>query len=470
MEHFDDMLRNSIANDYPENRFEFREEYWQQAQALIESYERKRKRRAIFWIFNGLLLSTVTVWYMYNDNQPGPIKPDVQHTTQQTLEQPMAVVQEPAKGATGTNHQTLPSLTESSDTRPYTTPSSTDVLTNNTQQNNNTEKQLIHTINTENKTSAATANGPSQKTVLLTPQPGFQPDAYSFSPEQPGAANSAAAPGRETVLTVEMIEPLALQFVTSVAAAELPELAKTPVTSSEVGTTGNSITQKAQEHKWHAGLTAFAGNSGKTIGKENFSFGLGIVNQFRINRKWSVNADLLWRRRNAPLSSSSTNIPVLPSLGELIDEEQVITYSFGYNQTRTTTSLKAIHFAEVPVYVSRHFGKWAIDAGGMVTTPLLSKTYTERNESSSLNRVEYTSGEATQYRLNTNHIRSSIIPGLVAGINFEPFRNLSVGVRGTYNLAKNDYTLSFSGENTDPLKLNRSLMPFSADLRVKWLF
>ena len=63
MENLDDFMRKKFDTDAPVERFEFREEYWEQAQALLEAEEqrrRKRRRWLIWWIFAGLLVAVVS--------------------------------------------------------------------------------------------------------------------------------------------------------------------------------------------------------------------------------------------------------------------------------------------------------------------------------------------------------------------------------------------------------------------------
>jgi len=55
MENIDDFMRQKFDSDDPGERFEFREEYWEQAQALLEKEEDKRRRR--FWLIIGLVLA-----------------------------------------------------------------------------------------------------------------------------------------------------------------------------------------------------------------------------------------------------------------------------------------------------------------------------------------------------------------------------------------------------------------------------
>jgi hypothetical protein len=60
MENIDDFMRQKFDSDDPAGRFEFREEFWEQAQALIEADEakrRKRRRWLFWWFFAGLLVA-----------------------------------------------------------------------------------------------------------------------------------------------------------------------------------------------------------------------------------------------------------------------------------------------------------------------------------------------------------------------------------------------------------------------------
>ncbi|MBK6993522.1 MAG: hypothetical protein IPH31_00845 [Lewinellaceae bacterium] len=55
MENIDDLMRQKFDSDDPGERFEFHEEYWEQAQALLEKEDDKRRRR--FWLIIGLVLA-----------------------------------------------------------------------------------------------------------------------------------------------------------------------------------------------------------------------------------------------------------------------------------------------------------------------------------------------------------------------------------------------------------------------------
>jgi hypothetical protein len=58
-------MQYNYENDDPASRFEFREEYWEQAKALIEADEARRRRRRwlLWWFFAGLLLVVAGWWW-----------------------------------------------------------------------------------------------------------------------------------------------------------------------------------------------------------------------------------------------------------------------------------------------------------------------------------------------------------------------------------------------------------------------
>jgi len=58
MENLDELMRKKFDSDQPSERFEFREEYWEQAQAMLEAEEARRKKRRrwlLWWLFFGVV-------------------------------------------------------------------------------------------------------------------------------------------------------------------------------------------------------------------------------------------------------------------------------------------------------------------------------------------------------------------------------------------------------------------------------
>jgi hypothetical protein len=66
MEKLDDFMRDKLNSDNPAGRFEFREEYWEQAMLLLEADEAGRKKRRGFWwwwpIIGIVVVAGAVVW------------------------------------------------------------------------------------------------------------------------------------------------------------------------------------------------------------------------------------------------------------------------------------------------------------------------------------------------------------------------------------------------------------------------
>ena len=65
MENLDDLMRKKFNTADEVGRYEFQEQYWDQARALIEADERKRKRRRIllWWWFGGIFILSIAGVY-----------------------------------------------------------------------------------------------------------------------------------------------------------------------------------------------------------------------------------------------------------------------------------------------------------------------------------------------------------------------------------------------------------------------
>jgi cytoskeletal protein RodZ len=72
MENLDDLMRKKFNTAEEAGRYEFQEQYWDQARALIEADERKRKRRRmlLWWWFGGIfILSMAGIYGVINSKK-----------------------------------------------------------------------------------------------------------------------------------------------------------------------------------------------------------------------------------------------------------------------------------------------------------------------------------------------------------------------------------------------------------------
>lgn len=89
MENIDDLMRQKFDSDDPAERFEFREEYWEQAKALLEKDEARRRRRQ--WLFAGLAVAIgLCAWLWAEQDRRGDLSQNTQEqgSTEQIERQP----------------------------------------------------------------------------------------------------------------------------------------------------------------------------------------------------------------------------------------------------------------------------------------------------------------------------------------------------------------------------------------------
>lgn len=181
MENIDDLMRQQYEMDDPNGRFPFREAYWEQALALIEADEARRKKRRVilWWSFAGVLLAgALTAWWLWPANQPAEqLQPGIGMVQTQTA------TQKPVAGQT--NHNTDQH-------------SATVNQPNNLQQNSETPSNQSANNTPQNAATGQHANQPQQN--LETP-----------SVKQPGNRPQNAAPGSATsgINTKAIRSPLA---------------------------------------------------------------------------------------------------------------------------------------------------------------------------------------------------------------------------------------------------------------------
>ncbi len=467
MEHFDDMLRNTLANDYSENRFEFREEYWLQAQALLEQYERKRKRRAVLWTISTLLIASGVFLYFYGGNtpvQPAVLPPAAPTILPAVKDQSMARV---TPGFHQTPEQAMAEKTAGQSVAAQTvTPH---LYPTNSKDNSVEFKQTA--IN-ENKYVPASAEGSSQKTALQQP-PNFDTHtevAPHFETIAPNIEQSATVDQLHLPYELPFVEapalPMALKSISSpfipVVAIHLPEQTKT--------LPDLSITKIHHQKGLKAGGMLALGLPSGFFQKEQPVYAAGVTARYTLNDLWSVNADLNWRRWKGTgvLPGNQNDGTALEDSG-LFDEDIARTYSFGYTQTRTTTTLQAIHFLELPVYLERHFRQLSADAGIQLSYRLISNSAVDQYQSQSLDAVEFQSVSTSVYSIHQDKYLKLFIPGVLAGVNYQPSKHWSIGVRGAWKVAEKSYTNLYQSYIKE-LHTNRSLKSITSEIRFRWLF
>ena len=458
------MLRNTLANDYPENRFEFREEYWLQAQALIESHERKRKRRAVLWIMSALLIASGVLFYYYDRDSSGQPTPatEPQPAVLPSESLPMArttpeMSPAPTQNAIEPVKNNLYSIDSKENSREYN-PASV-----------SKSNPIPATISKSNP-NPALSTGASQKTAL-------QQSVHSDSHIEVTQPLSTTSPDSEQSLAIKPQLPHELSFIDAPGIpADIKSISQESVPviivslpDQRKAISAAPLTEVHHQRRINIGGMMALGTRSGIFKDEQPTVAAGMTARYSMNERWSLNADLNWRRWKGTGVSGllSSNNPALEYIG-VFNEDVVRTYSFGYNQTRTTTTLRSIHFVELPVYIERHFHRFSAEAGVQIACIAFTKSAINQYQSQSLDMAELKTLSASDFSTNQDKYLKSLIPGLLAGVNYQPSKHWSIGVRGSWKAAENAYSANF--DSYAAFETSRLLKSLTAELRLRWLF
>ncbi len=145
-------LDQHIKNKFDEQSFEFKEEYWNAASALIDAHKKKKKRRIIFWWSFSSVAIILLAWLVYpsKTNQTQDLSSKVDQSIQiQSKNQPLT--------------QTNTSLRDDT----------------NAEANNNSQEYVAENKVNQNTTIASKTKSNSKKEVLVEKQRSKKVDPFS---------------------------------------------------------------------------------------------------------------------------------------------------------------------------------------------------------------------------------------------------------------------------------------------------
>ncbi|MCC6460327.1 MAG: hypothetical protein IT260_07635 [Saprospiraceae bacterium] len=456
----DEFLQQKFAQDNPEERLVFREEYWLQAQALIEADERRRKRRFFWWWLTGagLLLLLLAGWWFFAA-QPAPTgsfaqtnrsapAPASGHPTGAGLApvsaqgggpdsaDPVSSVSTPALSAGQTQGATpiaaspaarssvLAPETGHSSARPIPTGPGRKTAPTGTAPS----AAAIGPAGTVARGTAGSGN------AAPTPSGTAVPPAGSRQAEAPGetlpkgGVLPISTPGPVLVDTLgsqpldapasfrrrASLErlPMLLRFLTrplpkirALAVPPLPPVARI---------------QPQRDWRWDAGVLVAAATPSGQLEQEGPGIGVGL--SARVQRKsspWSVNLDLLLRRQSGSLPDG-----IIPK------GEENLRYSFGYIREYAQQQVSGLYRLELPLAAQYRWRALRAEAGA-IPSVLLSVWAREE-------RVRETSLEPTPRVLDTRQVQinnryfSTFNMSCFAGVEWQAGRRLVMGLRAHY--------------------------------------
>lgn len=472
MENFDERMRHKYDNDDPQGRFEFREEYWEQALALIEADEaqrrRKRRRGLLWWSLAGLLLLSAGIgwWRMSGSNadlnagsaigahettgyQPDKTgRQDATHTTDETATA--------SNTATSSTNQTDKTNTADAQNQAENNSSNTKNNTLNAAQRaqqlsarnrafeaknnakidakgngalNASGKQLTQKGNpsanapqssglstnaektTGNASTTQGAGNAGAENALENPVNTNGADAENAA----NTTTPAAAPVKTLDKLLEQLFTLPLPMEPAVStekkALKTPEKAEEPM--------ANQI-KPVKDNRFSAGIAASGLLYKSSFDKRNLGFTTALYGAYRINRHWSASAGLGIRFTPGTWTDTS---------GTQFTESFL--YSFGFESVQTERRAAGLLSLELPIAASWHHGAFGIEAGvapGYLLYALDRYKQTTENSfhgpKTTRNRLEKADTESYgRYYANT-----------FAGAEWWFSRNASLTLRGNYRL------------------------------------
>lgn len=443
MDNLDDLMRQKFDADDPAARFEFQEEYWEQAQALLEQTEaRRRKRRWMIWVLVlGLMgLMGLVGWWGWGGE--GVEKVEGQNST----------------GETPARTETHPNASQSDAFKQITPTEKTGVQSavrenasgkaapQSPIQENKSDKKGMLTERQETKSERTGAQSTTQenksekKALLPTSQEtkfdknsGFNPEQSTNSAqnklnsefgneEKPGTTeplkdpNSTLNPQENPN---ETLDPALFQFI--------PQSIIRPNPVQSLPRPANTSIPKKS---YRAPKPALA-NTTKIAGNSRFSFGIslagaayqptdtmgswagwtfGALGGYRLNQHWSLSMGLQWRM-----------VPIQVRVTESYSMgfEERVRYSFGYKRESLERTNRGLHYLELPLAAQWTKQRWGLEAGVSVgkliavrnsseysveTTLEPRKTTHKKYEKGDLSPYEpsyFSSFVGANYRLNT---------------------------------------------------------------------
>jgi hypothetical protein len=477
MEDLDDLMRKKFDSDDPAERFEFSEEYWEQARILLEKEEKRRRKGGWWWLVPALIVCAAGGLYFgyRSETTPKLLGATPQDAPQrQTGIHPAAQPDKPSEPADSIS---VPARTNSSDEN--------NTLTAIQEKNDNLEsaKPGPNTSNTANTISAFhKSKSPRTGKTPETPTPAILADGRkTASSETTNKGLSATKPEKNQVSTPNAAEkqPAVPQTApTNSTDRQAPELNTSPATFRQlpilllpVGLTPLPLQPTAipalprskagapalatpgkpfreRKFSWDAGLSGSvneADSSGKWAG-----LAAGISGNYRFGKHWGVSLGLHWR------FAPGLDAPYPPSADSLPNVAHRLVYSFGFNRETRVRSTTGLHFFEVPLSLRYQKGAWQF-AGGVAGQWLLAvHQRTRKTDSSSLepNRVaiqRFVRGDKSRY--------TTFGIAVLAGADYTLNRRFSIASKLQYR-----FTPLFNIAQASPRGLG------SLDLGIKYRF
>ena len=482
MENIDDFMRQKFDSDDPGARFEFREEYWEQAQALLEKEEDRRRRW--WWILACLALAMALVaLFLFGPWGSGTVSQNTGTTgddlygnaprREESIQR--AVPESPALGDTTTS---LNRINKENLDRVSTQTIGKDRISATKATNENAfhqrqlgEKGVSNVDQKVNNRGEFNRNGKNKAVAALPDK-----DRASLTPSLPNPTgkndtttgdvsnnlnNSAGSTALDTNAQVStpafelpVQTPQTLQTAqtttpqpsslpiycipTPLTPFPLPERIPAPIKPSDKGneSIAEHATRPVHDNRFSIGFsvsgTAYqpSDTSGRWAG-----WCLGAYGEYRLDQNWAFMLGVQGRFVPGFQAETDSAHPV--------NVEQ-LRYSFGFHRESWKRETCGFYALEIPLSAHWHKGPWGLEAGGAAGMLLLVQDRTEHTVSSSLEGAKtevkrWIKGDRENY--NPNYFST------FAGAEYRLNNRLSVTAKGQYRFKPVFKTVSEGTQN-----------------------
>lgn len=464
MENIDDLMRQKFDSDDPGERFEFQEEYWEQAQLLLEK-EESRRRRGLWLFFLLALAFALLAWFLWQNtdllshNRVGNATSSVETGAQQADSKlvPENKNEPGVKNAAPTETSNLSTNAKNNSTENVKSgalaelnqsknafnkrrriESNNSVLkakgretANQSRNGQSTEKDLgditgVPALEQEKSLQALLDSGLNTKPS--TQASGVKSEQNALSGTDVSGTDQAESAkfdsARAAIELIPFLKQSLFNLPTPLVPFPIPERSlnrsKIPVPASEPIA---KLPEPVKDKRLSLGLSLL-GSANQTDSNSRWAgWAIGAYGDYRLNQKWSVSVGAQWRF--LPGYGAYTPIPDSPNP----DQIDQLRYSFGYTRESWKYKTIGLHYLEIPISARWQKGKLGLEGGGAVGTLLAVQDQRTHTKESSLEPIQTT--VERRVKGNSSFYKPAYLTAF-AGASYRLSPRISILARGHY--------------------------------------
>jgi hypothetical protein len=400
MNDIDDLMRQKFEADIPSERFVFREEYWEQARALLEQADREKRRR---WLLFLLLVGACLLGLLYffanrhlhatGNDLPSRIQPAQPIAAEKAA--PLAIPNQPDRSPEPAMLQTSIAAA-------------------------GTKGQQLDKIERKTKTNqVASTAAPTTSIVQQTPtEISKAPAATSETADAPLEPNAETEPALlRTDLIAVVCQPLTLPAREHQPPANLPTVAQKPTKIATNKRWAMSLALARTQYRYPPADTSLRSGG----------WAIGTMAEYKLSGKLALTMGLQWRITPgySPFSPNS-------SANNAYSVSELTTYSFGFKRHKWEYRTKALNYVEIPLGFRWQPANWSLEAGGSVNILARVQNIEHYTLSTSLDQM---AAERSSIKNGAKRLYTQAGYGAYAGIGYQFGKRTSGFVRGQYRFS-----------------------------------